>query len=55
MKAIFEIDFDMEMMFDKESLEEDFDGDYTAAMQWLFKEEGFGIFDKELRLTKINN
>lgn len=53
MKAVFEVEFDKESMISEEDLKECFDGDFLKFMQELFKEEGFGIFDKEIKLVDI--
>lgn len=54
MKAVFEVEFDKESMISEEDLKECFDGDFLKFMQELFKEEGFGIFDKEIKLVDIS-
>lgn len=53
MKAVFEVEFDKEFMISEEDLKECFNGDFLKFMQELFKEEGFGIFDKEIKLVDI--
>jgi len=53
MKAIFEVEFDEEFMISEEDLKEYFNGDFLKFMQELFKEEGFGIFDNEIKLVDI--
>ena len=53
MKAVFEVEFDKEFMISEEDLKECFDGDLLKFMQELFKEEGFGIFDSEIKLVDI--
>ena len=53
MKAVFEVKFDKEFMISEENLKECFDGDFLKFMQELFKEEGFGIFDNEIKLVDI--
>lgn len=53
MKAIFEVEFDEEFMISDEDLKEYFDGNLLKFMQALFKEEGFGIFDREIKLVDI--
>lgn len=53
MKAVFEVEFDEENMISEEDLKECFDGDLLKFMQELFKEEGFGIFDSEIKLVGI--
>jgi hypothetical protein len=53
MKAIFEVEFDPDIMVDQETLDEDFGGDWLTFMQWLYAEEGLGIFSEELRLVGV--
>ena len=53
MKAVFEVEFDENFMISEEDLKEFFDGDLLKFMQELFKEEGFGIFDSEIKLVDI--
>ena len=53
MKAVFEVEFNEEDMISEEDLKEYFDGNLLRFMQELFKEEGFGIFDKEIKLVDI--
>ena len=53
MKAVFEVEFDKEFMISEDDLKECFDGDFLKFMQEIFKEEGFGIFDKEIKLVDI--
>lgn len=53
MKAVFEVEFDENFMISDEDLKECFDGDFLKFMQELFKEEGFGIFDEEIKLVDI--
>lgn len=52
MTAVFEVDFDPEMMWDHESAIKEH-GSYLKAMQWLFENDGMGIFDQEPRLVDI--
>jgi hypothetical protein len=53
MKAIFEVDFNLSNMIDNGSLENDFNGDALKFMQWLYNEEGFGIFHELPKLIKV--
>lgn len=53
MKAVFEVEFDKDFMISEEDLKETFDGDFLKFMQELFKEEGFGIFDSDIKLVDI--
>lgn len=51
--AIIEIDFDPELMFDENSAIKEH-GSYLKAMQWLFKQDGMGIFKSgKERLVEI--
>jgi len=52
MTAVFEIDFDPEDMWDYESAIKE-KGSYLKAMQWLYKNDGMGIFEEELKLVEI--
>ena len=53
MKAILEVEFDKDMMIDQESLDQDFGGDWLKFMQWMFKEDGIGIFEEEIKLIEV--
>ena len=53
MKAIFEIKFKASDMTDKETFEKDFNSDWMKLMKYLYKEEGLGIFDGELKLVAV--
>ena len=53
MKAIFEVELNKDFMISEEDLKECFDGNFLKFMQELFKEEGFGIFDSEIKLVDI--
>lgn len=53
MKAILEVEFDPDFMFDEKAIKEEFGGDWTKAMKWLFRYESIGIFDKEIRLVEV--
>lgn len=53
--AVFEIEFNTEDMICKEDLKNDYNNDWLKFMQELFKDEGFGIFDEELKLVEIKN
>lgn len=51
MKAIFEAEFDPNIMADEDQVNEI--GGWTETMQWLYLENGLGIFDKELKLVRV--
>lgn len=53
MKAIFEVEFDPEIMADDISVEEI--GGWLAMMQWLYEQEGLGIFENELKLIEVKD
>ena len=53
MKAIFEVEFMAEDMIDQESLDKMYKGSWLRCMRSLYKSEGFGIFDKELKLVGV--
>lgn len=51
MKAIFEVEFNPDVMADDDEVNEI--GGWTETMQWLYLNNGFGIFDKELKLVRV--
>ena len=53
MKAIFEVEFDPDIMADDVSVEEI--GGWLAMMQWLYEQEGLGIFENELKLIEVKD
>ena len=53
MIAVFEVEFDSDMMFDEESIKKDFNGDWLMAMQWLYEEDDIGIFNEKLKLVDV--
>ena len=53
MKAIIEVEFDKDIMFDEESVKDEFGGDFLKAMQWLFELESIGIFEEKLKLVGL--
>ena len=53
MKAIFEVKFKIKDMCDKKTLKEDFNGSWLKVIKYLYKEEGMGIFNNELKLIKV--
>lgn len=56
MKAIIEVEFDPELMFDDESIKDDFGGDWEKAMKWLWEQEGLGIFSwEDMKLVAVSN
>lgn len=53
MKAIFEVEFDPELMADDISVEEM--GGWLAMMQYLYTENDLGIFDNDLKLVEVKD
>ena len=53
MTAVFEVKFDPEDMCDKETVKKEFNGSYLKLMKWLYKNDGIGIFDKDLKLVGL--
>lgn len=51
--AVFEVEFDEDDMISKDDLALFYSGDLFRCMKVLFKEEGLGIFDKEIKLVAI--
>lgn len=46
MKAIFEAEFEPDMMIDSEALQSEYGGDLNKVMQYLYEQEGTGIFNE---------
>ncbi len=53
--AVFEVEFESDLMWDEESLKSEMGGDWLKAMQWLLKEESMGIFDNEMKLVAVKD
>ena len=53
--AVFEVEFEEKDMISKDDLMLFYNNDLLKFMQILFKDEGFGIFDKEIKLVNILN
>lgn len=51
--AVFEVEFEEDNMISKDDLKLFYNGDLLRFMKVLFKDEGFGIFDKEIKLVDI--
>ena len=51
--AVFKVEFEEDDMISKDDLEIFYNGDLLRCMKVLFKNEGFGIFDKEINLVNI--
>lgn len=51
--AVLEVMFDPDIMFDEVTLENEFGGDWLKAMQWLYGEEGTGVFYETPKLVEI--
>ena len=52
-KAIFEVEFDKNFMVSDDVLKEEFDGDMTKVMKFLYKEDGMGIFLDNPKLVRV--
>ena len=52
-KAIFEVEFDKGFMIDDDTLKEEFDGDMTKAIKFLYEGDGMGIFDDNPKLVRV--
>lgn len=55
MKAIFEIEFDKDLIIDEEALNEYYGGDMLKVMQELWDEDGEGIFDERPKLVRVED
>ena len=53
--AVFEVEFETDLMVDEATLQEDFDGDWEKLMAYLFGEEGIGIFTEDLVLVNVKD
>ena len=51
--AVFEVEFEEDDMISKDDLKIFYNGDLLRCMKVLFKDEGIGIFDKEIKLVNI--
>ena len=51
--AVFEVEFEEDDMISKDDLKIFYNDDLLRYMKGLFKEEGFGIFNKEIKLVNI--
>ena len=51
--ATFQVKFNPDDMCDETTLHLDFGGSWDKAIEWLFKEEGIGIFDKDFELIRV--
>jgi len=51
--ATFQVKFDPEMMCDKDELKKTFGGSWDKVIEWLYKEEGIGIFNEDLEFTGV--
>lgn len=43
--AVFEVAFDPDMMISEDDLQSEYNGDWLRLMQWLYGNEGMGIFE----------
>ena len=53
MKAIFEVEFNPDDMCDPLTLKEFYSNSWLECMKYLFKEDGIGIFENDLKLIKV--
>lgn len=53
--AVFEVEFDTDFMISKDDLFLFYNNDLLRFMKALFRSEGFGIFDKEIKLVDIKD
>lgn len=47
MKAVLHIKFDPTLMFPQDEIDSEYGGDWGKAMEWLWEQEGLGLFDYE--------
>lgn len=52
--AVLEIEFNPDEMWDEEDAIREH-GSYFEAMQWLYDQEGLGMFDEEIKLVDIKD
>jgi hypothetical protein len=55
MKAIFEVEFDKDMMIDQKTLDDIYNGSWFELIKELYAMEGMGIFENELKLVAIED
>lgn len=53
MKAIFEVEFDSRMMMTSKDLKKYYKNSWVKAIKYLYKQDGLGIFAKELKLIGV--
>lgn len=51
--ATFEVEFDPDDMCDKKTLHERFGGSWDKCIEYLFEQDGEGIFDKDFKLIRV--
>ena len=51
--ATFQVKFNPDTMCADEDLKKSFGGSWNKCIEFLFKEEGIGIFDEDLEFTGI--
>ena len=51
--AVFEVEFEEDDMISKDDLKIFYNGDLLRFIKVIFKDNGFGIFDKEIKLVNI--
>lgn len=53
MTAVLEVKFNPDTMWDEDDLNRQFGGSWLKGMQWLYTDEGLGIFNERIRLVGI--
>jgi hypothetical protein len=53
MIAVFEVEFDANLMIDDNTLRTMYKGSMLKCMRFLFGEDGIGIFDGPFKLVKV--
>ena len=51
--ATFQVKFNPEDMCDLETLQKDFNGSWDKCIEFLFKEEGMGIFNNDFEFIRV--
>jgi hypothetical protein len=51
--AVFEVEFDTDMMIDDEDLQANHKGNWLEFMRSIFQEEGFGIFTENIKVVDV--
>ena len=51
--ATFRVKFNPELMCDRKTLKEEYDGSWDKCIEFLFKEEGIGIFENDFEFIRV--